>query len=100
MPSELGTREFVVNIVKVIAQDFGSGSYCSAILERRAEALANSYTTDISHVSDRLGSILRLDPPDRPTVNIGGVEIAPHMIIGATLSFENETERLFLFPMG
>jgi hypothetical protein len=71
---------------------------CYASFERNASELLR-FKDEVSYVSDRLNSILRMPIESRPDITVYGEPISEHAILGAAIRFGDEEKLIPLFPI-
>lgn len=99
-PSEPAAREFVASLLLSLGKGCGEGSYQDEAFRRNIDGLTSLVRTDISYVSDRLTSILRMESNRRPAVSLAGVKLGEHTILGGAIQFDNDERWYQLFPSG
>lgn len=100
VPSEPAMREYVQQYIASMGKMFPPGSHRDAMLTQSASTLAGYLSTDVSYVSDRLNSILRMPSEKRPMVTVVGTAVTGHAIVGGAIQFGNDGNWYQLFPIG
>ena len=99
VPSGPAARKCMASLLLALGKGFGEESYRDLALKSTIPAMQNAADNDVSHVSDRLSSILRIQSGRRPTVTVIGSELTEHAILAAAIQFENDEKWYRLFPV-
>jgi hypothetical protein len=100
VPSEPAAREYIASLLLAFGKVFGEESYRDIAFKENITALQSAAHNDVSYVSDRLSSILRMSPDRRPSVTVVGSEMTEHAILGSAIQFEDDQRWYQLFPVG
>ena len=100
VPGESVIHDYLFRLAHELGSSCGQGTWREEVLQKYASRLKEAILSDVTHVSDQLSAILRMAPQDRPTINVTGVKVSPHVILGATIQFGPDGQQYLLFPVG
>jgi len=108
VPSEQAARELVEAVIREAAERFtGVDQKGQEVVEfPRAHSTLLvlgegllAFPDEASYVSDRLSAVMRAPPGARPRINVYGLPLSGHAILGAAIELRHGEAPLPLFPV-